>query len=160
MGGTGDRIDRAERYVLGLMDDDERERAEHDLETDQAFREAMVEMAERMHVFDRKPGGKAVGGVHGDEWRLIKERLEGMPQMRPAETERPAATAEPQVTFGRRRSDSLRHAMAPDLPARTVGTGLHATSGKRAPVLALWLIAAFALGYATGVLSGRFTAMP
>ena len=37
LGDRGDRMDRAGRYVLGLMDDDERERAERDLEIDPAF---------------------------------------------------------------------------------------------------------------------------
>ena len=55
LGDRGDRMDRAGRYVLGLMDDAERERAERDLEIDPAFRDAMVEIAERMHVFDHMP---------------------------------------------------------------------------------------------------------
>ena len=49
----GDRMERAGNYVLGLMDDSERERAERDLEIDPSFRDAVVEIAERMHVFDR-----------------------------------------------------------------------------------------------------------
>ena len=56
MGDGGDRMDRAGRYVLGLMDDDERERAERDLEIDPAFRDAMMVIAERMHVFDACAG--------------------------------------------------------------------------------------------------------
>ena len=81
MGDTGDRMDRAGRYVLGLMDDDERERAERDLEIDPAFRDAMVAVAERMHVFDRTP---APDDAPQDGWRLIQERIATMPQMRPA----------------------------------------------------------------------------
>ncbi len=61
MGDGGDRMDRAGRYVLGLMDDDERERAERDLEIDPAFRDAMMVIAERMHVFDRRAGQRAAG---------------------------------------------------------------------------------------------------
>jgi anti-sigma-K factor RskA len=62
----GDRLARAGHYVLGLMDDEERERAERDLERDGA---------ERMHVLD---AGPAPDG----KWRAISERIAEMPQMR------------------------------------------------------------------------------
>lgn len=157
MGETGDRIDRAERYVLGLMDDEERERAEHDLEIDPAFREAMVETAERMHVFDRKPESATVDGVHPDDWQRIKERIEAMPQMRTATSveprpREPAAAPDAQASFGRRRSGSLPRKIVPETPARTMGTGLHSVPDRRALVLALALTAAFALGYVVGKL--------
>ena len=45
-----DRIARAGDYVLGLMNDAERERAERDLEIDPAFRDAVLQLAERMHM--------------------------------------------------------------------------------------------------------------
>lgn len=151
MGETGDRIDRAERYVLGLMDDVERERAERDLEIDPAFREALVVMAERMHVFDRTP---APEGATQDQWRLLKAHIEAMPQMRPAEPQRapPSAggpargiPAKP-AGFGRRRTDHL--------PASEPGTGrvgLHSVRGRAA--LAIVVVAAFAAGYLAGVSS-------
>ena len=77
MASESDRIARAGDYVLGLMNDTERERAERDLEIDPAFRDAVVQLAERMHVFDRaEPAG-------GDErWKLITQRLAELPQMR------------------------------------------------------------------------------
>ncbi len=59
----------------------------------------------------------------------------------------------PQVTFGRRRSDKLRATIVPETPAKTIGTGLHSAPSRRALVLALCLIAAFALGYVAGVTS-------
>jgi hypothetical protein len=149
MGEMGDRMDRAGRYVLGLMDDEERERAERDLEIDPAFRDAMVEVAERMHVFDRMP---APDNAPEDGWRLIKEKITAMPQMRAAKAVGPIQP-EPQVTFGRRRSDRMRSPIVPEIPARTVGTGLHSVPSRRAFVLALCLIAAFALGYVAGVTS-------
>jgi hypothetical protein len=164
MGEMGDRIERAERYVLGLMDDEERERAEHDLEIDPAFRDAMVEIAERMHVFDRTPAGDSTppGGATSDQWRLLKERIEAMPQMQPAATDwmaepgrgAPGGETPPDkpVTFGRRRSDRLHAAIVPESPQMPVGTGLHSVSGSRALVFALCLIAAFALGYVAGKL--------
>jgi hypothetical protein len=157
MGETGDRMDRAGRYVLGLMDDEERERAERDLEIDPAFREAMVEIAERMHVFDRSPApDHPTDKAPQDGWRLIKERIDAMPQMRSAALE-PASSepAEPgpPVTFGRRRSDRMHGAIIPETPPKTIGTGLHSAPSRRALVLALCLIAAFALGYVAGVTS-------
>ena len=148
MGETGDRMDRAGRYVLGLMNDDERERAERDLEIDPAFRDAMVEIAARMHVFDRTP---APDKAPQDGWRLIKERIATMPQMRPA----PAlekTQPEPPATFGRRKSDKRRDTIVPEKPTQTAGTGLYSVPDRRAFVLAFWLIVAFVLGYMAGKL--------
>ena len=155
MGETGDRMDRAGRYVLGLMDDAERERTERDLEIDPAFRDAMVEIAERMHLFDRMPApGQPAGEASQDHWRLVKEKIDAMPQMRPAPTAKPAQAepepATPKVNFGRRRSDRLRAGMIPQTVPRTAGIGLHSMPGRRALVLALCLAAAFALGYVAG----------
>ncbi|MEW9807158.1 hypothetical protein ABUE31_14290 [Mesorhizobium sp. ZMM04-5] len=159
MEGDGDRMERAQRYVLGLMDDEERERAERDLETDHALREAMVEMAGRMRVFERRPAAEAaVDGVHPDDWRLLKERLEAMPQMRPAAAPGPVQPAEEKdqqvaekpVTFGRRRSDRMPPPPPPAAAAGTHGTGLHSVPGRRALLLALCLIAAFVLGFIAG----------
>ena len=48
-----DRIARAGEYVLGLMNDKDRERAERDLEVDPAFRDAVARLAEQMYFFDR-----------------------------------------------------------------------------------------------------------
>jgi hypothetical protein len=135
------------------MDDEERERAERDLEIDPAFRDAMVEIAERMQVFDRLPApDEPTDKAPRDDWRLIKERIDAMPQMRPAVAPEPIPTTPP-VTFGRRRSDRLPGTIAPAMPARTVGTGLHSVPSRRALVLALCLAAAFALGYVAGVAS-------
>lgn len=155
MGEMGDRMDRAGRYVLGLMDDDERERAEHDLEIDPAFRNAMVEVAERMHVFDHMP---APDKAPQDDWRLIKDRISAMPQMRPGPTSLEPTPAEstqpgPQAAFGRRRSDKKRDTIIPETPARTIGMGLHSAPERRSFVLAVCLIAAFVLGYVAGVSS-------
>ena len=156
MGETGDRMDRAGRYVLGLMDDEERERAERDLEIDPAFRDAMVEIAERMHVFDRLPApDQFTDKAPQDGWRLIKERIAAMPQMRPAPEPTPLEPAQsgPPITFGRRRSDRMRGTIMPETSSKTIGTSLHSAPGRQALVLALCLIAAFALGYVAGVTS-------
>ncbi len=149
MGEMGDRIDRAERYVLGLMNDAERERAERDLEVDPAFRDAMVAMAERMRVFDRTP---PADGATKDRWQLLKAHIEAMPQMRPAEPPPAhpsdgglvrASKANP-AGFGRRKTDRLP---AP-APARDRPLSLR---GRMA--LAMIVGAAFAAGYLAGVSS-------
>ena len=59
----------------------ERERAERDLEIDPSFRDAVVEIAERMHVFDHMAAPEK---APQDGWMAIQERLSAMPQMRPA----------------------------------------------------------------------------
>lgn len=154
MGETDDRMDRAGRYVLGLMNDAERERAERDLEIDPAFRDAMMEIAERMHLFDRMP---SPDGAPQDDWRLVKESIDAMPQMRPAPKiePKPPESMQPgsQATFGRRRSDRRRPTITAETPAKTIGTGLNSIPGGRSLALAIALIAAFALGYVAGVTS-------
>lgn len=173
MGDAGDRMDRAGRYVLGLMDEDERERAERDLEIDPAFREAMVLIAERMHVFDKvKPetGGPAV--VDQDPWRAIKQRIDTMPQMRSADThllsvqpglasdEVPGGRASPEssavqkpdnadkpATFGRRRTDAFK---APVTVQESEVRMFDASRAAMAIKLAIALVVAFALGYLAG----------
>ncbi|MCX7303926.1 MAG: hypothetical protein NTV73_06255 [Hyphomicrobiales bacterium] len=152
-------MERAGRYVLGLMDDDERERAERDLEIDPAFRDAMMEVAERMHVF----GSTAVGGEEPqDQWRLVKDRIDAMPQMRRAgDGPRVAGDAlaaheppERPVTFGRRKSDVTASVIVPSTERafRRIGPG--SVPDRRALLLALCLVGAFALGYFAGVSSG------
>lgn len=131
MASENDRIARAGDYILGLMSDRERERAERDLEVDPAFRDAVVRLAERMHIFDRAgtPDDSAE-----DRWKLITQRIAELPQMRPAsldggETERPVIRT---------------------LARPPHGTGLHALGGRRGMLIALGLAVAFALGYAAG----------
>jgi anti-sigma-K factor RskA len=71
-----ERLARAGNYVLGMMDAAERERAERDLVADAAFRDAVVVVAERMHLFDM-PDAKAA-----DRWTTVAVRLAELPQMR------------------------------------------------------------------------------
>ena len=79
MASESDRMTRAGDYVLGLMDDMQRERAERDLEIDAAFRDAVVQLAERMHVFDR--AGRSDDPLD-KRWQLITQRIAELPQMR------------------------------------------------------------------------------
>lgn len=127
-----DRTARAGDYVLGLMNDAERERAERDLEIDPAFRDAVVQLAERMHMFDR---AEKPGGLPGNHWQLVTQRLAELPQMR---TSGLGNAGSPAVIRG--------------LPQRPHGIGLHALGGRRGFAVAIGLIVAFGLGYLAGKL--------
>ncbi|MFC3325422.1 hypothetical protein [Mesorhizobium cantuariense] len=128
MASESDRIARAGDYVLGLMNDTERERAERDLEIDPAFRDAVVQLAEHMHMFDR---AEPAGGE--ERWTQITQRIADLPQMR---------------TSGL--SDARSPTVIRSLSQR--GVGLHALGGRRGTIIAIGLIAAFALGYLAGKL--------
>jgi anti-sigma-K factor RskA len=131
MVGERDRIARAGDYVLGLMNDTDRERAERDLEIAPAFRDAVLQLAERMHVFDRvAPSG------NDNRWQLISQRIAELPQMRPPGHE------------GANPSTMIRK-----LERRPYGVGVHSLGGRRGVVIAIVLIAVFALGYLVGVWS-------
>jgi len=130
MASESDRIARAGDYVLGLMSDKDRARAERDLETDPAFRDAVVLLAEHMHVFDR---GEPAGGE--ERWRQITQRIADLPQMR---------------TSGLAGSAAGSPAVIRGLARRPHGIGLHALGGRRGLAVAVGLIAAFALGYLAG----------
>ncbi|QKD01923.1 hypothetical protein [Mesorhizobium loti] len=126
----GDRIARAGDYVLGLMNDAERERAERDLEIDPAFRDAVLQLAERMHMFDR--AGKP-GGLPANHWELVTQRIAELPQMRTS-------------GLGNSRSPAVIH----KLSQPPYGVGVHSLGGWRGAIIAIVLIAVFALGYLVG----------
>jgi anti-sigma-K factor RskA len=126
----GDRLARAGHYVLGLMDDEERERAERDLERDGAFRDAVLSIAERMHVLDAGP-------TPDSKWRAISERIAEMPQMR---------GVAPAITL-----PAMPQTVGPEVAIRRVG--LRSVRAWRAALMAASLIAAFALGYVAGMSS-------
>lgn len=130
MASESDRIARAGDYVLGLMNDAERERAERDLEIDPAFRDAVVRLAERMHVFDRveKPA------LPTNHWALVTQRLAELPQMR-------------SVGIG---NDAKPRTVIRSLSRSPYGIGVHSLGGRRGTVIAVVLIAVFALGYLVG----------
>ncbi|PZV33680.1 hypothetical protein [Mesorhizobium kowhaii] len=132
MASESDRTARAGDYVLGLMNDAERERAERDLEIDPAFRDAVVQLAERMHVFDRAEP------ADGEErWNQITQRIADLPQMRRS---------------GLGGNDAKSPTVIRSLSRRPYGIGLHALGGRRGFVVAVGLIVAFALGYLAGKL--------
>ena len=130
MASESDRVARAGDYVLGLMNDRDRERAERDLEIDPAFRDTVMRLAERMHVFDRAepPGGS-------DRWRLISQRIAEMPQMRVVGQDE----VKPTPVISR-------------LERRPYGVGVHSLGDRRGFAIAIALIVVFALGYLLGTL--------
>lgn len=74
-----DRMARAGHYVHGLMNEAERERAERDLERDAAFRDAVLEIAERERLSRAKTGADAEDRA---SWEAVSARLAALPQMR------------------------------------------------------------------------------
>jgi anti-sigma-K factor RskA len=132
MPGHDSRVARAGDYILGLMSDAERERAERDLEVDAAFRDTVMQMAERMRVFDRAiPDNDPSDG----RWKFIAGRIAELPQMQFTGVDR--ITKKPIIG---------------STPLRSIGIGLHALPNRRTLAVALGLILAFVLGY----LAGRF----
>ncbi|QDC00655.1 hypothetical protein [Mesorhizobium sp. 8] len=126
--GESEQRRRAGDYILGRMSESERERAERDLEIDAAFRDAVIALAKDMHVF-----GRTGTPPSPERWQTIVARIADLPQMRQADLS----------------------GIDPEKPVigtvkRTVGMGLHALPNRRAIVVALGLIAAFALGYLAG----------
>ena len=130
MPSESDRVARAGDYVLGLMNDRDRERAERDLQIDPAFRDTVMRLAERMHVFDH---GAPSGG--GDRWRLISQRIAELPQMRVVGQDEVKST--PVISR---------------LERKPYGVGVHSLGGRRGAVIAIALIVMFALGYLLGTL--------
>ncbi|TPK62241.1 hypothetical protein FJ546_15910 [Mesorhizobium sp. B2-4-19] len=134
MAGEGDRIERAGEYVLGLMSDAERERAERDLEIDPTFRDAVVRFAGQMQFFDRHEKRGLLPTRH---WELVTQRLAELPQMR-------------SVHLGDGNAGPAT--VIRGLSRPPYGIGLQALGGRRGFVVAAGLIVAFALGYLAGKL--------
>jgi hypothetical protein len=135
MSNESDRVARAGDYVFGLMNDRDRARAERDLKIDPAFRDTVLKLAERLRALD--PAGSSTEGQDA-RWKLVSQRLAELPQMHA----RPAGLAEadpPPVVIHR-------------LQRKPYGVGLHALGGRLGFVIALALLAAFALGYLAGTL--------
>lgn len=135
MSSESDRVARAGDYVFGLMNDRERARAERDLEIDPAFRDAVLRLAERLRAFD--PAGAE---ARDDRWEQVTQRLAELPQMqtRLAGIPTPGTEAPPPMIHR--------------LERKPYGVGLHSLGGRLGFVIALALVAAFALGYLAGTL--------
>ncbi|MDX8480855.1 hypothetical protein RFN28_20690 [Mesorhizobium sp. VK24D] len=135
MASEGDRVARAGDYVFGLMDERERARAERDLQVDPAFRDAVLRLAERMRALD--PAGPP-NATSDDRWKLVHQRLAELPQMRLAGLNESEAQPPPVVIN--------------KIERKPYGIGLHSLGGRLGFVIALALLAAFALGYLAGTL--------
>lgn len=125
-----DRMARAEDYVLGLMDEHERMRAERDMEVDPEFRQCVLNLAhklQRLHEMTQPPRA-------GDQtWNEIAARIAGMPHMAGETIPTPR--------------------MANPMALRPVGQALHALGGRRGLAVALAMIVVFALGYLAAAFS-------
>lgn len=87
-----DRQTRAGDYVLGLMSEEERERAQRDLENDPAFRDAVMRLTDRLRRLDREIRPTA---IPADVWSGIETQLAGMPQMKGLRVAAPVASPQP-----------------------------------------------------------------
>jgi hypothetical protein len=135
MSSESDRVARAGDYVFGLMNDRERARAERDLKIDPAFRDTVLKLAERLRALD--PAGSSKEG-QDVRWKLVSQRLAELPQMHIRLAGPTEAEASPVVIHR--------------LQRKPYGVGLHALGGRLGFVIALALLAAFALGYIAGTL--------
>lgn len=134
-----DRMGRAEDYVLGLMDEAERMRAERDMALDPEFRDCVLELAQKLQrLHDMKRPEKSAD----EAWNEIAARIAELPQMSRerlrARPQRPAAPARP--------------APSRIVARRPVGRGLDETGGRRGLVVAFGIVAVFAIGYLVGYL--------
>lgn len=130
MTGSGERMARASEYVLGLMNDRDRERAERDLEIDPAFRDAVMQLADRMRIFEHVDAG-----LEDNRWRLVADHIATLPQMRLSSLDG---------------SDRLPPPAA-GTPTPPRLTALPGAAGARA----WWIAAAIALAFAFGYAAGR-----
>lgn len=141
-----DRMARAEDYVFGLMDEEERRRAERDMEMDGEFRECVMVLAERLRRLREQPTSPI--SISDDAWYDISRRIASMPQMLGSET----AARMAGVQLGS--SGPVRKGML-----RLRRPYAHQFAGWRGAVVAGLLAAALAVGYLAGQAVGT-TAPP
>lgn len=149
----GDRLARAGDYVLGLMNAEERDRAERDLMVDAEFRNAVMAFADHMRVLDRTAPPETVSpGL----WESIAQRIAAMPQMAgtPIPLE-PAAAASPAPTAPASSPPADDKVVdVADIRARKARpVGAASLGGWRGGLLAASILASCGLGF----LVGRFT---
>lgn len=138
-----DRMGRAEDYVLGLMSETERMRAERDMVVDPEFRDCVLELAQKLQrLHDMKRPEQSAD----EAWNEIAARIGELPQMARMNAERMQA----------RQAAQTRHTTAQARPRiaarRPVGRGLGETGGRRGLVVAFGIVAVFVIGYLVGYL--------
>jgi hypothetical protein len=144
MTNEADRLSRAGNYVLGLMNEAERERAERDLERDASFRDAVLTVAERMRLVG---AGAMQKGEPDERWRQISARLGELPQMRGVVPDIEASLA------ARPKPRARGFARFAELAASF-------RPSKRTGAIALLVLATFGIGYAAGYATTRLVAGP
>lgn len=131
-----DRMTRAEDYVFGLMDEQERARAERDMAVDAEFRDCVMVLAERLRRL-REPEGPI--SISDDAWNEISERIAAMPQMAGGEAAaRLAALGVPAPDSSRKGFLRVKRPFA------------HQFGGWRGGIVAGALAAAIVVGYLAG----------
>lgn len=136
MTGNDDRMARAGAYVLGLLDDHARERAERDMLTDPEFLACVARFASQV----RPPAHAAP-----EAWEAVARHITELPQMKGMK-EGAVAPAPGALLPG----DGAK-AHAGNL--RAVGTSPSALGGARGSILAASLLVALCIGYAGGLLT-------
>jgi anti-sigma-K factor RskA len=132
-----DRMARAEDYVFGLMNEQERARAERDMEVDPQFRECVVMLGQQLRRL-REPNVPI--SISDNAWRDITRRLASMPQMTGAAT----AAGMAGVTLPGAGDPSRKGHLKMKRPyAEQFG-------GWKGTVVALGLVAALGVGYVVG----------
>jgi hypothetical protein len=135
MGEEADRTARAGQYVAGSMNEVERERAEHDLAYDPAFRDAVLRLAQAT--------GRIASTVDERRWSDVASNLSALPQMKSALPQNVPATVPPSA------SRSPTGQPAASRPA----TG--EASGKPFAQLRLQLFLLGVVAFIAGVVVGR-----
>lgn len=133
-----ERMERAGEYVLGMMDEAERERAERDLETDAAFCDCVARLAVALASLDETARPAEPPDAL---WRSIEARIVDLPQMRGAAARGDEAA--------RKIADIVE-----EKKKRETRSAAHSVGGWRGGLIAASLLVACGIGF----LGGRLTA--
>lgn len=131
-----DRMTRAEDYVFGLMNEQERARAERDMQVDPEFREYVSVLAERLRRLHR---ARQASSVADTDWNEITQRLTHMPQMSGNDV-------------GARMAEMGLQSPDPEAKGvlRVRRPGAQQLAGWKGTVIAMALAAALVAGYVVG----------
>jgi anti-sigma factor RsiW len=138
MGEEAERIARAQEYVTGSMNEADRERAEHDLAYDPAFRDAVLRLAQAT--------GRIANPGDGQRWSDVATNLSALPQMRSALPPAAQATVPP----------AAKRSVAGQPAASRPITG--GSSGKSFARLRLQMLLLAAVAFIAGAVVGRVSA--
>jgi len=132
---------RAGAYVFGLMDDDARERAEHDMMVDPEFLACVARFARQV-----RPGSPQAGSAPEAHWQDVAQRIADLPQMKGMKDAAPLPPA----------PDAALHPQSPPQAAffheEAKGRNLPSAPGRRS-MFAAGLLGALCIGFAGGLLA-------